>query len=119
MRLFLRMNGALRRPAPTGDSPDFGTANDGELVVVDGEEVRVVGVYLMAGDDMHPASHSSYDVSLYAVGERLVLRISTDRYRGSEATAHRISDDRGRSWQVVSAPPPLDASQLVDRIAAG
>jgi len=71
MRLLVRSaDGSLRRPEPTGCSPDFCGDNDGALVLVVDDEPRDVGLHLMAGDDTDPPTHYAYDVELYTLNER-------------------------------------------------
>jgi hypothetical protein len=117
MRLFVRSSdGSLKRPEVSGRSPDFSGANDGALVLVDGEERRDVGLYLMSGDDTHPPTHYSYEVELYALHDALVIR-AVQRGTG-QGVEMRISYDQGRSWRLTSAPSELDAARLLDQIEA-
>lgn len=126
MRLLVRKgDGTLRRPQRTGSSPDFSGANDGALVIEDGAAVRDVGVDVMAGDDTDPPTHYSYEASLFALDERLVVcttmrRSSSSRLLNAsgDETAIRISDDSGRTWRVSAFAPTLDGWRLVDRIEA-
>lgn len=124
MRLLVRRgDGTLSRPVPTDSSPDFSGANDGALVIEDGDALRDLGVYVTAGDDTDPPTHFSYEASLYASNDRLVVcvmmrRSSSSRFLNAsgEETAWRISEDSGRTWQVIESTPTLDAWRLVDRV---
>lgn len=111
-------DGSLRRPKPTGRSPDFSGENDGALVLVCRNEQRDVGVHLMAGDDTDPPTHYAYDVELYALREVLVIRTVQWETRRGELVETRVSDDDGRSWRLTSAPLALDGALLLDRVGA-
>jgi hypothetical protein len=117
--MFVRASdGSLRRPEPTGQSPDFSGGNDGALVLVAGGEQRDVGVYLMAGDDTDPPMHYAYDVELYELNDALMIRTIRWETRRGEVVETRVSDDHGRTWRMTSAPRALDGALLLDRIGA-
>src|SRR6478609_5608657 len=117
--MFVRSgDGSLRRPEPTGRSPDFSGDNDGALVLVASDEQRDVGVHLMAGDDTDPPTHYAYDVELYEWNNVLIVRTVKWETRRGEVVETRVSDDRGRSWRVTSAPLAVDRALLLDRIGA-
>lgn len=117
--MFVRSSdGSLRRPEPTGRSPDFSGDNDGALVLVAGGEQLDVGVYLMAGDDTDPPTHYAYDVELYETNEILVVRTIKRQTHLGELLETRISDDHGRSWRLTSAAVAVDGARLLDRIGA-
>jgi hypothetical protein len=119
MQLLVRSNdGSLRRPRPERPFPDFGGEDDGQLVFVHAGVSTELSVYLSAGDDTHPPTHSSYEAELHVSSGRFVVR-TLQRSSNNEVIEWRVSEDGGRSWRAVSTPPPLDEARLLDRITAG
>jgi hypothetical protein len=127
MRLLVRRgDGTLRRPVPTYSSPDFSGANDGALLIEDGDALFDLGINVVAGDDTDPPTHFSYEASLYALNDRLVVSTTMRRSSSSrllnasgDELALRISEDSGRTWRVIEFAPALDEWRLVDRVDAG
>jgi len=127
MRLLVRQrDGTLHRPGATLASPDFSGDHDGTLVLDAGDALRDLGIDVMAGDDTDPPTHFSYEASLYALHDRLVVctikrRLSSSVFLNAsgDEIAVRISEDGGRTWQVSEIAPTLDAWRLVDRVEAG
>lgn len=121
MRLMLRKHdGTLGRPAPTGSVYDFSHANSGDLVIEDGEAIHEVGAYVMACADWGPPpTVYSYEASLFTLDDRLLVRaIQRDDALALDRISLRLSDDGGRTWQLLTVAPPLEAWRLVDEVEA-
>ena len=94
-------------------------------MIEDGAALRDVGIKVMAGDDTDPPTHYSYEASLYALDERLVViatmrRSSSSRFLNASGneTAIRVSEDGGRTWRLIEFAPALGGWRLVDRVEA-
>ncbi len=79
--------------------------SDGSLYFVDQHCDVPLGVFVMSGDDTDPPTRYEYEAELFALDDRLVVRLRQYKTLHGERSRWFVSDDLGRCWREAAFDP--------------